>query len=504
MSMERVSKSKAADNMFWRLAERFGAQGVNFLVSIVLARILTPEAYGVVALTMTFTTLLAVFTTSGLGTSLIQKKDVDELDYSTALIANMGIGIILYAIVFFTAPYIALFYHQKKITGILRVLALTLVIGGLNSIQQARISRSMRFKMFFKATSAGTLISAVVGIWMAVNGFGEWAIVAQYLTNQVIDTCFLCVMIRWKPIFRFSWERLKPLYRFGWRAYGASMIEELYGSFRSLLIGKYYTSTDLAFYNRGRHIPALINANTNSAIQSVMFPIYTKSSDNLVQMKRMMKKAMSIGTFIIFPCMMGLAMVSEPLITILYTSKWLPAVPFLQISCFVYALTPMHIVNLQAILAIGKSGISFKIEIVKKTVAVIVMLICIHISLMAAAASAVPLAVFALIVNSYPVGKLLAYPLGEQMKDAAPAFVMSLIMGVLVYLIGMLPFSNIFLLVLQIIVGASSYCLLAHISHNQDYIFAKEYVYSRIKKLLTRKSYGNSSVQRRENQDEIS
>ena len=160
--MERVSKSKAADNMFWRLAERFGAQGVNFLVSIVLARILTPEAYGVVALTMTFTTLLAVFTTSGLGTSLIQKKDVDELDYSTALIANMGIGIILYAIVFFTAPYIALFYHQKKITGILRVLALTLVIGGLNSIQQARISRSMRFKMFFKATSAGTLISAVV------------------------------------------------------------------------------------------------------------------------------------------------------------------------------------------------------------------------------------------------------------------------------------------------------------------------------------------------------
>lgn len=489
--MEKVSKSKAADNMFWRLAERFGAQGVNFLVSIVLTRILTPEAYGVVALTMTFTTLLVIFTTSGLGTSLIQKKEIDELDYSTALIANVGIGIILYAIVFLAAPYIAQFYHQEKITSILRVLALILIIGGLNSIQQAKISRSMKFKMFFKATLTGTLISAVVGIGMAVNGFGEWAIIAQYLTNQVIDTVFLWVMIGWKPTFRFSWERLKPLYRFGWRAYGASMVEGLYGSFRSLLIGKYYTSTDLAFYNRGCHIPELINTNTNTAIQSVMFPIYAKASDDLVRMKQMMKKAMSIGTFIIFPCMVGLAIVSEALIDVLYTSKWLPAVPFLQISCFVYALTPMHIVNLQGILAIGRSGISFKVEIVKKTVAVIVMLICIHISLMATALSAIPLGIFALIMNSYPVGKLLDYPLYEQIKDAAPAFVMSVIMGVLVYLTGMLPFSNIFILILQVIVGISSYCLLAHISHNSDYIFAKEYAYSRLKKLLPGKGGNN-------------
>lgn len=484
MSVEKVSKNNVVDNMFWRLAERLGAQGVNFLVSIVLARILSPEDYGIVALTMTFTTLLAVFTTRGLGTALVQKKDVDELDYSTAMIANVGIGIILYAIVFIAAPHIAQFYHQEKITGVLRVLALMLIIGGLNGIQQARISRAMKFKMFFKATLTGTLISAVVGIWMAVNGFGEWAIVAQYLVNQIIDTIFLWIMIGWKPLFQFSWARLKPLYRFGWMAYGAAMIEELYGSLRSLLIGRYYTSTDLAFYNRGRNIPELINSNTNTAIQSVMFPIYTRFSDDPVRMKQMMKRAMSIGTFIIFPCMMGLAMISEPLINVLYTSKWLPAVPFLQISCFVYALTPMHVVNLQAILAIGRSDISFKVEIIKKTIAVIVMIICIHISLMATAVSAVPLGVFALIMNAYWVGKLLNYPINEQVMDAAPALIMSVIMGVLVRLIGVLPLRNIFILLLQIVVGVSSYCLMAQISHNKDYDFAKEYLRGHIQKIL--------------------
>lgn len=485
MSKENVSKNKAVDNMFWRLAERFGAQGVNFLVSIVLARILTPEDYGVVAMTMTFTTLLAVFTTSGLGTALVQKKDVDELDYSTALIANLGIGIILYAIVFIASPYIAQFYHQEKVTDVLRILALTLIIGGLNSVQQARVSRAMKFKMFFKATLTGTLISAVVGILMAVKGFGEWAIVAQYLINQIIDTFFLWIMIGWKPTFRFSWERLKPLYRFGWRAYAAAMIEEVYNSLRSLLIGRYYSSTDLAFYNRGRHIPALINTNTNSAIQSVMFPIYTRASDDPVRMKQMMKRAMSIGTFIIFPCMMGLAMISESLINVLYTSKWLPAVPFLQISCFVYALTPMHIVNLQAMLAIGRSDISFKVEVIKKTLAVTIMIICVHISLMATAVSAVPLGVFALMVNSYPVGKLLNYPIYEQINDAAPAIIMSVVMGVLVHLTGMVPLRKILVMLLQIVVGVSSYCLMARVSHNKDYEFAKEYVRGHIKKIFS-------------------
>ena len=482
-TQSNISGKSVVSNMLWRLAERIGAQGVNFIVSVVLARILTPEDFGIVALTTTFTTILAVFMTSGLGISLIQKKDIDELDKSTALFANIGAGIILYAIVFFAAPYVASFYHQPRVTEVMRVLALTLVIGGLNSIQHALVSRAMKFKMFFRATLTGTLTSAVVGIWLAMKGFGVWAIVAQHLTNQAIDSIFLWFMIGWRPQLRFSWKRFKPLFGFGSRAYGAAMIETVYNSLRSLLIGRWYSGTDLAFYNRGRHIPALINLNTNQAIQSVMFPAYARAADDPVKLKQMMKRAMSIGAFIIFPSMMGLALVSESLINVLYTAKWQPAVPYLQIACFVYALNPMHVVNIQALLAVGRSDIRFRVEIIKKVIAVTVMVICVNISLMATAFSAVPLGIFALVINSWPVSKLLNYPLTEQLRDVSAAFLLSLAMGILVWLVGLLQIKNILRLILQVAVGVASYCLLAKLTKNKDYDYCRNYALGVIRKL---------------------
>lgn len=482
-----ISSKLVISNMLWRLAERFGAQGVNFAVSVVLARMLTPDDYGIVALATTFTTILGVFLTNGLGTALIQKNNTDDLDYSTALIANIVIGIVLYGAVFAAAPYIANYFRQPRVCNVLRVISLTLVIGGLESIEHTKISRAMEFKLFFKATLIGTVVSAVVGIWMAVRGFGVWAIVAQYLINQVFDTALLWMMIHWRPTLQFSWKRLKPLYSFGWRAYSAQMIETLYNSLRSVLIGRYYTSADLAFFNRGRHIPDLVNQNTNNAVQSVMFPAYTRVANNPERMKHLMRRATSLGTFLIFPAMTGLAMVSEALVDVLYTSKWQPAVPFLQIACFVYALTPMHIVNLQAVLAIGRSDISLKIEVFKKIICVTVMVICIHVSLMSTAVSAIPLAVFALIVNAYPVGKLCRYPLIEQVRDAFPSMMMSTVMGGLVWIAGKLPFSSWIVLLVQLTVGVLSYWFMAKLSNNKDYLFMKKYVYDFIGKFKKRK-----------------
>lgn len=482
----QISGKKVLNNMLWRFAERVGAQGVNFLVSVVLARILTPEDYGVIELASIFTTILAVFMTAGLGTALIQRKEIDDLDCSTALVGNIGIGIILYGVVFFSAPYIAQFFRQPLIKNVLRVLALTLVIGGVNGIQHAKVARSMQFKLFFKATITGTVLSAIVGIWLAVKGFGVWAIVAQHLTNQIIDTVFLSVIIKWKPSFRFSWVRFKPLCAYGSQAYGAQLIETVYNSLRSLLIGRYYTGTDLAYYNRGRHIPALVNYNTNHAIQSVMFPTYSKVADDPEKFKKMMRRAISMGTFIIFPCMMGLAVVSSTLIDTIYTSKWLPATPYLQIACFVYALNPLHVVNLQAILALGKSNISLRIEIIKKTIAITTMIICIHISLFVTAFSAIPLGIMALIVNSWPIGKYIKYTLFEQLKDSVPAFLLSIIMGVFVWLLGMIDIHNVPKLILQITGGIGSYCLFAKLSRNKDYDYIKEYLISFFRKHITR------------------
>ncbi len=471
-----INGSSVVNNMLWRLAERFGAQGVNFIVSVVLARILAPEDYGVVALTTTITTILNVFVTSGLGKALIQKAELDELDYSTALIANVGIGAVLYGFMYLAAPFIADFYHQEQLTSLLRVLSLSLVIGGINSIQHAKIGRAMKFKIFFKAALSGTIVSAFIGIGMALKGFGSWALVGQSLSKQIVDTLFLWAVIKWNPRVGFSWIRFKPLFSYGWRAYGADMIETLYNSLRSLLIGKYYSSADLAFYNRGRHIPSMIDADTSSAIQSVMFPAYSRYADDRVKMKSMMKKALSVGTFIMFPCMMGLAMTSGPMVDVLYTAKWRPAVPFMKIACFVYALNPLHVVNLQAVLAIGRSDISLKVEIFKKTIAVTVMVICVRHSLMAAAISAVPLGIFALIVNACPVGKEINYPLSEQLKDALPALLLSICMGICVWLVGLLPLDSFLLLLLQIVIGGLVYIGMAKITRNKEYSFTRNYV----------------------------
>ncbi len=489
MSERKVSVTgqSIASNMIWRLAERIGAEGVRFIVSVVLARILSPAEFGLCSLVLVFISVLGVFRTTGLGTAVIQKKNIDNLDASTALWANIGIGIILYGVLFVGAPYLAEFYNQPLMAPVLRVLGVTLIIGSLNCIQHARISRAMQFKLFFKATLTGTIVSAFVGIGMAMYGMGVWALVGQYLSNQIIDTLFLWFMIKWKPEFRFSWTRLVPLFQFGWRAYGAALIENVYNNLRSLLIGKYYTTSELAFFNRGRHIPALINRNTNSAIQSVLFPAYTKIHDNRQKMLSLMRRAISTGTYIIFPCMMGLAVTAETMITVLYTEKWLPCVPYVRMASFVFALTPIHIVNLQAILAIGRSDIRLRLEIFKKAFTILILVICVHISMYITAFSAMPLGVFALIVNAYPVKKEFNYTLLDQLRDAFPGFWMSAVMGVIVYCLGLIPGEPLVILILQIVAGVAVYVLLSKLSKNKDYVFIKGYAIDTLKSLKKQK-----------------
>ncbi len=479
----KVSGHTITSNAIWRLGERICAQGVHFIVSIILARILSPDEYGLCALTMTFTTILSVFITAGLGTALIQRKNIDNLDCSTALWANIVIGILLYILLFFAAPMISAFFAQKDMTPVLRILGITIIIGSLNAIQQARISRKMQFKKFFKATITGTVISAFVGIWMAVNGMGVWALVAQHLTNQVIDTIFLWFSIKWKPEFKFSFERLKPMYSFGWKAFAAQMIETLYNNLRSILIGRYYSADQLAFYNKGRHLPSLINLNTTNAVQSVLFPAYAKSADNRPKLKSMIRRAISLSTYFIFPCMAGLAIISDPMIDFLYTAKWLPAAPYLRICCFFYALQPMQLINLQAILAIGRSDISLKIEIIKKTITITVLVICIHISMYATAFCAIPLSIFALIVNTFPAKKEFDYSLYQQLKDVIPQALLTAVMGGCVFLVGKTPGSSTIRLFVQILTGILVYTGLSFLTKNRDFHFILKYLGSIIRKL---------------------
>ena len=275
-----MENSKVLTNFIWRFAERSGAQLVTFIVSIVLARLLMPEDYGTIALVTVFTTIMQVFVDSGLGTALIQKKDADDLDFSSVFYFNFVVCIILYSAMFFTASFIAAFYKMPELTPVVRVISLTIVISGVKGVQQSYVSRNMLFKRFFFATLGGTIFSAFLGIAMAYAGFGVWAIVAQQLSNTAIDTLILWITVKWRPKLMFSWKRLKSLLGFGWKMLCSALLETVYNNLRSLLIGKVYSSADLAYYNEGNKFPNLIVTNINTSIDSVLLPAMSKEQDD--------------------------------------------------------------------------------------------------------------------------------------------------------------------------------------------------------------------------------
>ena len=267
-----TNKNVIAKNLFWRFAERCGAQGVTALVSIILARIISPDTYGTIALITVFITILQVFVDSGLGSSLIQKDKVDDLDFSTVFIFNIIICIVLYFTMYAFAPMIANFYNDNTLTLVIRVLSLTIIISGVKNIQQAYVSRHMLFKKFFFSTLIGTIGAAIIGIILAYKGFGIWALVGQHLFNTLIDTMVLWYTIEWRPKLIFSFTRLKGLFSYGWKLLISSLIDTIYNDLRQLMIGKLYSAKDLAYYNRGQQFPNLIIININKSIDSVLFP----------------------------------------------------------------------------------------------------------------------------------------------------------------------------------------------------------------------------------------
>lgn len=292
--MNGVESNNVLKNFIWRFAERCGAQLVTFIVSIVLARILAPEDYGKIALITVFTTILQVFVDSGLGTALIQKKNADELDFSSVFYFNFVVCIILYIGMFLAAPFIAQFYNDLSLTPIIRVISLTIIISGVKGIQQSYVSKNMLFKRFFYSTLGGTVFSAALGIGMAWAGAGVWAIVAQQLSNTAIDTLILWITVKWRPKKMFSWKRLKSLLSFGWKMLVSSLLETVYTNIRSLIIGKMYSSSDLAFYNQGDKLPNVIVNNINTSIDSVLLPTLSKEQDDKERVKNMTRRAIKV------------------------------------------------------------------------------------------------------------------------------------------------------------------------------------------------------------------
>lgn len=402
-----LEKNTVFSNFIWRFAERCGAQLVTFIVSIVLARLLMPEDYGTIALVTVFTAIMQVFVDSGLSTALIQKKDADNLDFSSVFYFNFAVCIILYLIMFFAAPHIAAFYKMPELTPVVRVISLTIVISGVKGVQQSYVSRNMLFKRFFYATLGGTILSAFLGIAMAHLGFGVWAIVAQQLSNTAIDTLILWITVKWRPKLMFSWDRLKGLLGFGWKMLCSALLDTIYNNLRSLLIGKIYSSADLAYYNEGKKFPNLIVTNINTSIDSVLLPAMSKEQDDKDRVKNMTRRSITVSCYVMAPLMIGLACCASNVVTIVLTEKWLPCVFYLQIFCITYMFYPIHTANLNAIKAMGRSDLFLKMEIWKKAVGMVLLLSTMFISVKAMAYSLLISTLASMIINSWPNKKLL-------------------------------------------------------------------------------------------------
>ena len=465
-------KNGIINNFLWRLLERFGANIVTFVVSIVLARLLDPQAYGIVALITAITTILQVFVDSGLANALIQKKGADNKDFSTVFFFNIAVCLVLYFTLFFTAPLIAKFfgkYNQSLLIGLIRVSSLTLIIAGVKNVQQAYVAKNMIFKKFFFATLGGTLAAAVIGIVMALRGYGPWALVIQLVFNATIDTIVLWFTVKWRPIKYFSFKRLKVLLKYGWKLLVTNLLRVGYAEIRSLIIGKKYSADDLAFHQKGNLFPKTIVNNVDSAIDSVLLPSMSSIQDDKKSLKELTRHSIQLSSYIMFPLMAGLAMCSQSIIIVFLTEKWLPASFFMIVFSFALALHPIHTANLNAIMASGRSDLVLKLEIIKKTIDFMVLLVSMWFGVKAIALGFLLCTILEQVVNAWPNRKILNYGFLHQIIDLIPNIIPTLIMCIFVFAVGYGKPVGIGTLLKQIIIGGFVYFVFSALFQNKSY-----------------------------------
>ena len=467
------NKQKVAGGLFWSYGERIMAQLVSLVVSIVLARLLEPENYGVISIVMIFITFCDAIVSGGFGNAIVQKKDADELDVNTMLCCSVATSFLLYLIIFCAAPFIADFYEMDIIRSILRVLGLRLLISGVNSIQRAWIQKRMLFKRFFISTSFGTIISAIVGIVMAYIGMGAWALVAQYLTNSFIDTTVLLITNDWKPRLQFSWVRAKNMLPYGWKVLVTTVVYTIEGDLRSLIIGKKFGSADLAYYDQGKKFPNLLVTNINTSISNVMFPVLSENQNDLIRLKQMCRRAVRVGIFLLSPLLIGLIGVADTFVVAVLSAKWVPCIPFLRILTLVFLVRPFTTTCQQSILSVGRSDVTLKIEILVNAVAIGILFYSVFIleSVIGIAIGTLFAEGVSMVMFMYYENKIIRYSYKEQLQDLLPSLTMSTLMGGFVYLLHFLPLHEGLVLIIQIVIGAAFYLLVSYAIKFEPFIY---------------------------------
>ena len=467
---DRLKKS-AFGGMVWKFSERVCARLVSLVVSIVLARILVPEDYSLVSIVAIFFVLCNVFISGGMNTALIQKKDADELDYSTVLWATLAVALVMYAGMFACAPLIAGLYDKPQLVPAIRVMGLTFFINAFKSVLSAFTSSHLQFRKFFFSTIIGTVISAFVGITMALRGFGAWALVAQEMTNSLIDTLVLLLTTELRIRLRFSKERLRGLLSYGLKNFLSAILHTIYEQVSPLIIGLRFSPSDLAFYTKGRTFPEIINTTLSDTLAAVLFPVLSRVQDNLEDVLGITRRYVKSVSFILFPVMLGMLAVSDSFVILLLTEKWLPAAIYIRIFCMTYIFNLMDVGAVQAIRAIGRSDIILIQEIVKKAAYFVVLIGFVFLSSSpeVMAVSALVCTLIGVVVTSVPNRKLIGYRYSWQIFDILPNLILSGCMCFIVQMIGRLPISVGILLPIQIVSGIAVYVSLSIITKNESF-----------------------------------
>lgn len=461
--MANNSGQGVATSMIYKSMERYVVMAFQMVVQIVIARILSPTDYGLVAMMSVFISIASVFINNGFNAAIIQKKEANFRDFGTALFLNFLIGVFLYAIFFFTAPAISKFYDESQLIVCLRVLALILPIGSISSIQSAIAVRNMQFRNLFICNVIGSVVSGIIGVSAAVLGMGFWALIAQQISSIVIITIALTYHATWKPRFDYQGSSAREQFSFGWKMLGASLINSIYNELNSLIIGKKFSAADLSFYTKGRTFPSTITSGVDSALQSVLLSSMSKKQEDEKELHRLIRISSVANTYMLVPVLCFLAVAGDTIVSLLLTDKWLPMVPFMQICCFTYAFHPVASINMQVIAAVGRSDMRLKLEFVKKPFGIILLILAVPYGPMGIAISAAITSVFGLLIGFIACKRIVHYRIVDSFKDLYPSWGVALVSGTIVYLMNGLSINKFLLLTIQMIVMLVVYIALSRV-----------------------------------------
>lgn len=480
---EESLKNKTLKGVGWSFGGSLASYGITFLVGIVLARLLSPEEYGLIGIITIFITLFNTIVDSGFSNALIRKNDASEIDYNTVFIVNLLVSTGLYAVLFVSSPLIATYFGNSQLSPLTRVMGICIVINAFSLIQSTLLTKEIDFKTITKCQVISSIISGIIGIWMAFAGSGVWALVGQQISHKIFNTVLLWFYRRWWPTFKFSINSFRELWGFGWKLLVTSLINTIWNELFQVVIGKCYSTQTLGYYTRAKEYVAIVTNNLTSVVQRVSYPALSKIQDDKERLKRGYKKVIKMTMLVTFVLVLGLAACANNLILVLIGEKWLPCVPLLQLICFNMMLYPLHATNLNMLQVAGRSDLFLKLEIVKKAIAIIPIVLGIFINIYCMLGASILVGFVSYFLNAYYSGPFLNYGTKEQIRDIIPDFVVGLIVALIVYVIGYIPLNCYMSLVIQLIIGGISAIILCESFKLDEYFECKNILIGIINKM---------------------